>query len=455
MNSNCISVKSNNASFLTKGIMWLALMVFSMVCAFMPVFAGIEGGGATALRVVGWAVFAISAVIFVVLLIRELRPGDAIVLDSRGFKENQHIDGLEVEWTNVSSVGIYGTKKSPLFGITLENNDIVIDKLRKRAADEMRDNIEENLPSILIPQGEVKMPLRELRDLFNRFIREARTLEDNNAIHKQKVNPFTTEDVLRAFGQLPKKEEEQPAEESAEAPAADESTKVLSDKAEESDDDFYASLRIKVGEKAAAETEKSRDYAEESDTAVQEQDPGTENIPDEMKEILAKAKSQKIAEIEKMLANKDVPYSAVRDIEEKAAAAAAAEEAEPEEEEDEDTSPDAMLSNATKVFDPVKPAVPIKGITGTPEPAEEDENVSRYYGREALTGLLNDEDDIDEQTVMFDSKNSDEIFVGNAFSRKTESGDKNAQKDIKLPPANQSDASGEEVAPGIVFINDD
>lgn len=445
MNSNCISVKSNNASFLTKGMMWLALMILSMLCAFMPVFAGIEGGGATALRVVGWAVFAVSAVIFVLLLVNELRPRDAIVLDSRGFKENRHIDGAEVEWTNVSSVGIYGTKKSPLFGITLENNDIVIDKLRKRAVDEMRDNIEENLPSILIAQGEVKMPLRELRDLFNRFIREARTLEDNNAIHKQKVNPFTTEDVLRAFGQLPK-EEETPAE----TPAEPEKTKVLPDNAEESDDDFYASLRKKVGEKTAVEPGNSA--APNEEPAAPAYAAEDDNIPDEMKEILAKAKSQKIAEIEKMLANKDVPYSAVREIEEKAAAAEKAAETTADEAQRE--TAEAAQDNATKIFEPVKPAVPIKDFSDLPEdPEEDDADISGYYDIEEDK----EDDDIDTQTVIFDSKDGDDLFVGNAFSRTPapEPEKSPAPKETELPPVDVKSIPDEDDIPGIIFINDD
>ena len=442
MNSNCISVKSNNASFLTKGIMWLALMVLSMICAFMPVFAGIEGGGATALKVVGWAVFAVSAVIFVLLLVSELRPRDAIVLDSRGFKENQHIDGAEVEWTNVSSVGIYGTKKSPLFGITLENNDIVIDKLRKRAADEMRENIEDNLPSILIAQGEVKMPLRELRDLFNRFIREARTLEDNNAIHKQKVNPFTTEDVLRAFGQLPKKEDAP-----AEAPAEAEKTKALPDNAAKSDDDFYAALRMKVGEKASLEPVNEDALKEDSAPSAPAHADEDDNIPAEMKEILAKAKSQKIAEIERMLANKEVPYSAVREIEEKAAAAdAAANEVQREATE---SAPD----NATKIFEPIKPAAPIKDVTDLPkDPAEDEPDISGYYD-----AVETEEDDDGTQTVIFDSKEEDDLFVGDAFSRMPapEKKKSSVPKESKLPPVDMAPIPDENDIPGVIFINDD
>ena len=452
MNSNCISVKSNNASFLTKGLMWLALMVFAMICAFMPVFAGIEGGGATALKIVGWTVFAVAAAVFVMLIIKELRPSDAIVLDSRGFRENRHIDGVEVEWTNVSSVGIYGTKKSPLFGITFENNDIVIDKLRKRSADEMRDNIEENLPSVLIPQNEVKMPLRELRDLFNRFIREARTLEDNNAVHKQKVNPFTTEDVLRAFGQLPKKEEEKKDE-----PDDRSATKVLPDKPEEeSDDDFYASLRMKVGEKAAGTAAKAVGAETRAETPAE---AGNDDIPDEMKEILSKVKSHKISEIEKLLADKDIPYSAVREIEEKAAAAKIAAEQAQEAEEEEDETP----SGATKVFEPIKPDAPVKAEEALPDDSADDgEEVSPYYGAEEDVDDEEEEEegDINTRTVIFDTADGseDEIFDGDRFSRssgKTVKANEQPPKELKLPPVNAPGDAQDDDVPGIIFINDD
>ena len=94
-----------------------------------------------------------------------------------------------------------------MLGISFDNSDMIIDELHKRAADEMRGNLNENLPALIISQSEIRMPLKELRDLFKRFIREARTLEDNSAV-AQKANPYTTDDVLRAFGKLPKEQPE-------------------------------------------------------------------------------------------------------------------------------------------------------------------------------------------------------------------------------------------------------
>ena len=69
----------------------------------------------------------------------------------------------------------------------------------------MRENIEQSLPTILIPQSSVRISIKELKALFSKFSREARALE-SDTLKKPKNNPFTTDDVLRAFGKLPKNE---------------------------------------------------------------------------------------------------------------------------------------------------------------------------------------------------------------------------------------------------------
>lgn len=468
MNNKNISVKAGNASFLSKGLMWLMLMVLAMVCAFIPVFAGIEGTTATALRVVGWVVFAISAAVFIMLIVREINPEDAIVLNSHGFKENLHLAGAEVEWTNVAAVGIYGTKKSPLFGITLENNDIVLDGLRKRAADEMRENIEENLPSVLISQGEVRMPLRELRDLFNRFIREARTLEDNNQQQKQKVNPFSTEDVLRAFGQY-SGEEKKSSEDSGVQ------TKIHSAGTDDSDE-FYASLRAMVG---SDEGEKKQGESAAAETSEAHEDDG---MPDELKEILSKAKSHKIAELGKLLSDKEVPYSALRNAgddlpaPEKPGTEVKTDAGEP----DDGSAPEETYQrpdvNATKIFEPVKPAEEQKIET------EEALTLTSQIERIARDGLGTERDheedskaEDDEQPADLSSfADEDEPFVDDFFSEKAKeqkSADRTAAaersentpqsvgsgkqpKPFDLPRRDPNTVNDEDL-PGLVFIHDD
>lgn len=325
-NNNHISVKARNASFLAKGILWLMLMLLSLACAMLPVFTSLSGGTAVALSAVGGVAFVASTAMFVMLIVREVRPIDALVLDQRGFRENLHLLGADVEWTNVAEVGIYGTKKSPMFGITLENNDIVLDRLRKRAAEEMRDNIEENLPSILIAQSEIKMPLNELRELFNRFIREARTLEGTATV-KQKSNPFTTDDVLRAFGKLPNDNSAKPQNDGTDIKIPDDiKTKAEpANDADGEDEDFYARM-LRMAEKgdnsAPAEPEKAVEpsvpdtaepIAETAKKAVDESsayDSG--DMPEEFRAILNRPRSGRIAEIERMLDDPSIPFSASR-----------------------------------------------------------------------------------------------------------------------------------------------
>ncbi|MBO4452552.1 MAG: hypothetical protein J5793_01325, partial [Clostridia bacterium] len=343
MNSNKIHIKSRTPAFIVKGAVFLILMMISLACALLPYLAGVTDGSMNLIRAAGWIVFAVTTAFFIYLVVNEIRPRDAMILDSRGFTENNHLLGASVEWTNVASVGIYGTKENPVFGITFENNDIVINGLRKRAADEMRVNIENNLPSVLISRNEVAVSLKELRDTFNRFIRESRVLKDTAPV-KQKTNPFTTEDVLRAFGKIP---QEKPAGEKtivAPEPVKDDTPKFVevndgSQPAEKhSGSDFYSALfeddnsepevpsgdTIVVRDRPAVKEEPAV-----SDTVVFSEKPEPEapaeevpevkeretkpeeqpdigdfeeyDLPDDLKAILSGKRSEKINKIEKML----------------------------------------------------------------------------------------------------------------------------------------------------------
>ena len=335
MNNNHISVKSRNPSFMAKGIIWLLITVASLLIALLPLLTEFDSESAVTFGVIGGVAFVVSGAMFIRLLVLEIKPKNELVMDSRGFREYKHLAGAEVEWTNVASVGIFGTKKSPMLGIVFENNDIVIDSLRNKAAAELRDNLEENLPSLLITQNEVKMPLAELRSLFERFVREARTLEGSTA-PKHKSNPFSTEDVLRAFGKLPADGSESKSSEPAgkrgisasefDPDSFYEQLKQKSSFAAQTAESVHKDERLQIepedlsvpkkgvdGFKNASDPDESGKSVSESN-ADDDFDAAIEKIdmPDEIRDLLSKSRSAKIVEIEKLLNEKNTPYSANR-----------------------------------------------------------------------------------------------------------------------------------------------
>ncbi len=327
MNESNINIKAKNSNMLIQGIVFLVMTVISLLIALMPYLSEDAMKISTVFFIVGGVMTAIFITLFVVLLYKECKPSNALILNSRGFIDTKNVgDDILIEWTNVATVKILGKKDMPFFGITLENSDIVLAQMKKKNADEMRENIEENLPHILISQKDIRTPVKQVNDLFVKFVREARIL-CNEVPKKTKNNPFTTDDVLRAFGKLPKNEEEKtepkpeqsnenvkPVIEEANAPKQ---TEQESKKAPvQNGDDFYSLLQQKVkDEEAVADT--SEEVVVESSEVAEEKTESTvafddskdelneDEISDEMKAILSQAKSSKIAEIEKILNEKD------------------------------------------------------------------------------------------------------------------------------------------------------
>ena len=213
MNDNHIEIKERRSSLIAKGIIFLFLSVFSLTITLLPYLVSEFKEKATAFYLGGGIAFCCFATIFVFLLFKECKPDSIIVLNSRGFKDFKNVGAnVEIEWTNVASIKLMGKKETPYLGITLENADIVMAHMKKPYAEDMRENIEEGLPHILLSQRDIRYPINELKELFVKFTREARALK-NNIPSKPKNNPFTTEDVLRAFGKLDTTEDEKEASE--------------------------------------------------------------------------------------------------------------------------------------------------------------------------------------------------------------------------------------------------
>ena len=312
------------------------------------------------------------------MLFKESKPANALILSSRGFIDTKNVGpDIVIELTNVSSVKLLGKKDMPCLGITLENSDIVMARMKKKEIEEMRENIEENLPNILISQKDVRASVKELKDIFVKFVREARIL-NNESTKTTKNNPFTTDDVLRAFGKLPMepKEEEKPTVNDdcvIPAPTSETNATPVNDTIVPEEDDatnkalpndeadpFYALLQKEINTTVNEQeptdvpeqsNEKSDDNSEASDeesiedTAEEAVDEAVENqeMSDEMKELMSRARSSKISELEKILNEKDIPTTHIMPIKDA--------HEEPEQEEDLGMDLSAVLFEDTKQQD--------------------------------------------------------------------------------------------------------
>jgi hypothetical protein len=153
MNDNHIEIKERRASLVAKGIIFLFLAVFSLSIALLPYIIDEFKNNALTFYLAGGIAFCFFATMFIFLLFKECKPDNIIVLNSRGFIDNKNVGpNIEIEWTNVATVKLMGKKETPYLGITLENSDLVMAHMKKQYVEEMRENIEEGLPHILLSQ---------------------------------------------------------------------------------------------------------------------------------------------------------------------------------------------------------------------------------------------------------------------------------------------------------------
>ncbi len=339
MKENSIFIKEKRKDLFTRGFIVLALMIVSLLCAFAPILMSGINDGAAAFYIIGGLLFTAFLSMFVYLLYKEFHPNILLILGSRGFVDKKNVgDGIEIEWTNVASVKLLGNKEMPYLGITLENSDIVMAKMKKREAEEMRDNIDESLPHILIAQNEVYIPISELKDTFARLVRESRILNSDNTAQKTKHNPFTTDDVLRAFGKLPSNSETHEEYDDYMDVQSDEHDNtdqhIISDmitytSVEQSSfsaqielDDTPNSPDSDIDIAVASNPSDSADITSDIETDADEDaavpllsykpendDASFDELSAEINEFFSRAKFSKISELGKILNENDVPYS--------------------------------------------------------------------------------------------------------------------------------------------------
>ncbi len=364
-NENIIEIKKQQKGWFAKGLLFLALMLASLYVSLMPLVSDFANKNSNIFYVAGFSLFIIFTFAFVFNIYKTCKPANALVLSAHGFIDNINIgEGIEIEWTNVTAVKMLGKTNMPYLGVTLENTDFIISRMKKKAAAEMLENINQNLPTILIAQSSVKAPIKELKETFTKFVREARLLEKNTQ-QKAKVNPFSTDDVLRAFGKLPKDESDtEPTgissddndsevatsadanatkefgEDSDKTTATREFTPsenitrstpspfeipsdIVTDTAKKdsenksASDSFYEALRSKANAKSISQSNDTAltvESAQAPSAKVHSDTDGSEEeMPEELQEILGRARSSKITEIEELLSANDIPYSLSRE----------------------------------------------------------------------------------------------------------------------------------------------
>ncbi len=310
MNENHIEIMKQNKDWFVKGILFLVLMIISVSVALLPfLMDGIEAISTT-FYVIGGIAFAIFTALYVYNLYSQCKPKVALSLNAHGFSDYINIgENVEVEWTNISSVKILGQEDMPFLGISFEDTDIVLAKMKPRLANEIRENIEENLPPLLISQTDVKTPIRELKDMFSRFVREARALQ-NDTPKKPKNNPFSTEDVLRTFGHFP-------SDETVDGTATREfdiekiesipkETKEIANENIEFNQDTEISTANTKDNNSFFDLLLNQASANIKPSASTEENDSTDSIADEINQLLSKPKSSRIEELEKMLNGSEI-----------------------------------------------------------------------------------------------------------------------------------------------------
>ena len=337
--NNTIHIKEKNKSLFAKGIFYLSLMIISLTLTFLPVFFRKLSENSILFYCIGGSLFLIFTALYVLLLVKEFKPNDILILSSDGFYDLKNIgENLKVEWTNVASVKILGKKETPYLGINFENSDILIANMSKKNASEMRENINEGLPHVLISQSEIRYSVKELKEEIIKFVRDSRAVI-NEAPKVTKNNPFSTEDVLRAFGKLPIEEVQIPAKDEIIEPISNTSddlslnsnaapiekvTNEVDDSTplnEAASDSFYSMLQVQLTEQnPSTQIKELDDSSQEGETTEQNNhnietdsnstESNSENdLSEEMKAILSLARSSKINEIEKMLSDNDTPFT--------------------------------------------------------------------------------------------------------------------------------------------------
>lgn len=189
MKTDNIRIKRKNSDFLLYGGMYLLLILLGIFLIGLPFlsFAPSGSGAKIFLVVLGILCIGAGGTLYGMLLYRGLCPQDALIITNKGL--TNHLvggkDGVYIEWTNVSSMKVFGLSKAPMLGLSLEDNDSYLSLLTGRHEKEAQANLEVGLPVIAIAQKDIFLPIGELKNLFSRMIKGAISWESYSAQSKK------------------------------------------------------------------------------------------------------------------------------------------------------------------------------------------------------------------------------------------------------------------------------
>ena len=185
MKNDNIRIK-RKSPFVLYGALTLIVLIAGVLLIAIPFLTGSVTNGLP-FYVLGAIVAAAGLAGYVMILSREIRKPDALVLTNKGFT-NYLIggkNGVYVDWREVSSIKIFGLSKSPSLGLTLENNDTYLQLLSGKELERASENIAMELPVIAIPQRCVKLPIAELKALFSKMVKGAISWENYSTVGKK------------------------------------------------------------------------------------------------------------------------------------------------------------------------------------------------------------------------------------------------------------------------------
>ncbi len=193
MKTDNIRIKRKNSDFLLYGFLYLLLMIVGIFLTGLPFLSFAPNGSGARIFLIVLGVLCIGAggTLYGMLLYRGLCPLDALIITNKGLTD--HLvggrDGVYIEWTNVSSMKIYGLSKSPMLGLSLENNESYLSNLSGRDERLARANLDVGMPVVSIAQRDVFLPIGELKNLFSRMIKGAISWENYSTQGKKPAKP--------------------------------------------------------------------------------------------------------------------------------------------------------------------------------------------------------------------------------------------------------------------------
>lgn len=189
MKTDNIRIKRKNSDFLLYGVLYLLLVLVGIFLIGLPFLSFAPSGGSSGIFLVVLGILCVGAggALYGLLLYRGLCPQDALIITNKGLT-NYLLGGKEgvyIEWTNVSSMKVFGLSKAPMLGLSLEDNDSYLSMLSGRNEREAQANLEVGLPIIAIAQKDIFLPIGELKNLFSRMIKGALSWETYNTQNKK------------------------------------------------------------------------------------------------------------------------------------------------------------------------------------------------------------------------------------------------------------------------------